>query len=218
MKGLVYKDLQTARVYVTSMVFLVVIFGGVSIVNPSFSNMLLFMVPVMIIMISINTFSYDDATLWDSYALTLSLNRSSIVLAKYLLVVLLTLIGSIIAIIIPIMMAIINGSYGALMDDVSTLGGVVVGVTFVIAVTMPFIYKFGSDKARIYMLIACAATGAIAYLIIYLLSENINIGSIGITLYNVFNNYGLIIGIAFMLISLTVSYKISCRIYEKKDL
>lgn len=218
MKGLVYKDLQTIKGYKNSVLILLLVFIGVSFVNDGYLNMLMFMIPFMVIMMSINTFSYDEYTLWDTYALTMSLNRKDIVRSKYVLAFILIAIGVVLGALIPLLIGAVSGNPSNLEDILFSLGTILFGIGLVVALTIPFIYKFGADKARIYMLVyvALLALGVVG--IDYLLNNTFDISIALATLYNIINGYGIIVAIVALGGAFVLSYKISCNIYEKKEL
>jgi len=218
MKGLVYKDLQTIKGYKNSVLILLLVFIGVSFVNDGYLNMLMFMIPFMVIMMSINTFSYDEYTLWDTYALTMSLNRKDIVRGKYVLAFILIAIGVVLGALIPLLIGAVSGNPSNLEDILFSLGTILFGIGLVVALTIPFIYKFGADKARIYMLVyvALLALGVVG--IDYLLNNTFDISIALATLYNIINGYGIIVAIVALGGAFVLSYKISCNIYEKKEL
>lgn len=218
MKGLIYKDLQTIKGYKNSLLILLLVFVGVSFVDDGYLNMLMFMIPFMVIMMSINTFSYDEYTLWDSYALTMPLNRKDIVRSKYVLAFILIAIGVVLGGAVPLLISYVNNGVGNLENMLSSLGGTMFGIALVVALTIPFIYKFGADKARIYMMISVALLALGVVGIVYLLNNTFDVGVMMTTLYNVINSYGLIIAIVALIGAFELSYKISCNIYEKKEL
>lgn len=95
-------------------------------------------------------------------------------------------------------------------DFVSTLLGSVSAIVLIQAIMYPFIFKYGMEKGRIILFVLSFAIVGI----IVLFSKVINIP---LDIISFFNNYWFIIVPTILTISLFISYKISEKIYLKKE-
>ncbi|MEG1783233.1 MAG: ABC-2 transporter permease, partial [Oscillospiraceae bacterium] len=108
MKGLILKDL-----YVLSKTFKVygvlLLFYGVFGLTTGQPNFMMGMVCVLLAMLPITSLAYDERAKWDKYALTMPINKNDIVLSKYALGLLLSLIGAVISLVA----SVVIGDMGA---------------------------------------------------------------------------------------------------------
>ena len=83
MKGLLIKDLYLVKGYGTSIILISALFIAIGIMNGSYAFLML--TALYSAMISINTMSYDERGHWDTYADSLPVSRTQVVLSKYIL-------------------------------------------------------------------------------------------------------------------------------------
>ena len=88
MIGLVYKDLLCLRKSAASYLFVVAIYGLLTVAGGWDGTILSTVLAVLISMLPYSCFSYDNIAKWELYGLSLPLRRSRIVLARYLTVLL----------------------------------------------------------------------------------------------------------------------------------
>lgn len=100
MSGILYKDLMNLRRYLRQLVLvfavLLVIFSF-SDSNYGFISAYAVMLSMMTV---ISSLAYDEQAHWDKYALTMPLSRKTLVGSKYLLGLLVSLAGSVIALVV----------------------------------------------------------------------------------------------------------------------
>ena len=221
-KGLLKKDLYNLASYKVSMIIMV-LFCGIAIIGSRAVTFGPIIICTMVGMIALSTFNYDEIAKSNKYILTLPTNKKEIVKAKFILAIGSAIIGGIIGIIITILVAnimnyikpedMINIDYKGLL--VSTIGGMF-GIALIQSIQIPSIYKWGAEKGRIQMFILVFVIVAIiSGIIFFLIKMNINI-NMGI-LENILNNCGIPLLIAIIALMYLISYKISCRIYKKKE-
>lgn len=221
-KGLLKKDLYNLASYKVSII-IIVLFCGIAIIGSRAVTFGPIIICTMVGMIALSTFNYDEIAKSNKYILTLPTNRKEIVKAKFILAIGSAIIGGIIGIIITIIVAnimnyikpenMINIDYKGLL--VSTIGGMF-GIALIQSIQIPSIYKWGAEKGRIQMFILVFGIVAIiSGIIFFLIKMNINI-NMG-RLENILNNYGIPLLIAIIALMYLISYKISCRIYKKKE-
>lgn len=170
-----------------------------------------FIIPFLAVVLHISTFSYDDFNNWNAYAITLPQGRQKIVQAKYLSVILTSLLVAILSILISLTVSISKNSLD-LNDLFSSTATSLVAISIIISLLIPFILKYGSEKGRI--IIFAFVFGFIGLIALISKLTTIKIPSSILTLLN---NYGEVILIIFSILILIVSYLISQKIYSKKE-
>ena len=221
-KGLIKKDLYNLSSYKTSLI-IVIIFCGIAIIGTGNINLGPIIICTIIGMISLSTFSYDEISKSNKYILTLPTNRKEIIKAKYILAVGSTILGGILGIILTIIIAnimnyvrpenLIDLNYESLIT--ATIGGMF-GISLIQAIQIPSIYKWGAEKGRVQMFILVfiliVLVAGVGYLIMKS-SFNIDLAKIE----NIMQQYGLILLLALMAVMYYISYKVSNKIYNKKE-
>ena len=153
MTGLILKDYYSLRSYLfKQMGLMVVIYLFVSVAMKSFA----FLAPMLtlsVMMMLVSSFSVDEASKWDSYALTMPITPRTIVASKYALFFgSLACISVVSAALCGILEKIVfkNG----IVEIAISTGAVFVMYTVVTAIVLPLFFKLGAEKARIGMTIA----------------------------------------------------------------
>ena len=215
MMGLLLKDLYELRSYKKNLLFLLALFVLLTISqageeDSSFVSILMTM--IIFSMIGLSTFSYDEKTNTNRYLMTLPLTKKDLIREKYLLSILFILLGSIIGFLLNFgIFFIMNGKIPDVEEAISfTLGGIV-GLSLVHGIQIPLMYQFGAEKARIQIYIVFLAIGGILGVFSYFLPD----GS-----FAIFNRFLFLLPIVCILLSFFIyfiSYKISCFIFQKKD-
>ena len=111
-KGLVIKDLLQLKSYKKTLIIYILIFciSSLSLEN-GIENMLVVMLTLGLGMFSIASFNYDEFNKVDRYILTLPVTKKEVVLSKYILVIVSTIVGSLIGIILSFsMIMLMNNS------------------------------------------------------------------------------------------------------------
>ena len=171
----------------------------------------------MIAILTLSVYSYDELAKWDVYALTMPVSREGIVRGKYIIMLLLTLLGAVIGTVITIVIKMIQQDNDFLSGVQSSLiGGAVVILFYSIA--MPFITKLGVEKARFIFF----AIYLIPFAIIYFVGNAVKSGDLIIPNQLIVISEKLvqnaaILGPLVLLFALVVSYTISVGIYRKKE-
>lgn len=210
MWGLIRKDLYSLSGSVKSIVLLMIVFGVIFIPQ---SGGLAFISVTVFIMASlvISTISLDNAVKWDKYALTLPLSRQDIVKSKYVLLLLLSVIGAVIGLVAcAIYEIVVNENLPAEMLQMGLLMATMAVAIF--SIVLPIIYKYGVEKARVLMML-CIFLPVVVVLSLVYLAENsgVDLAFLDGPLLTVLTM--LIAAAAFI-----VSYFISVRIYTRQDL
>lgn len=216
MKGLILKDLLILKNQMRNI--LIIIFGFI-LLSLWMENYfyIAFIIPFYIVMFVISTFSYDELNNSNTYIVALPYDRKTIVKSRYLL----SLISIITAFLIGLILSLIIPMFNSNMDFMSTFASTaasIIGVILVIALLMPFFYKFGVQKGRIVLFIAIMGISLLIGIVISLFeNSNLKIAEFFSNLQQM--NYIMLIAIAIiiMLLILYISYVFSCKIYKNKE-
>lgn len=217
MKGLIIKDLCVIKNQMRSLLLILVFFVFISIINKD-ATFILFLVPFYMIMILITTFSYDEFNKWECYCNSLPLSRKEIVKAKYLLFnatsLIVLVLGILASIIVPSFIE--NITFESIYASII---GVAFGICLVISLLIPFYYKFGSNKGRIMLFITITILALIIGIITSLdIFNNVELMNMINSLNNLSIGMFTLLLIIVTVIIMTISYYISVRIYNNKEL
>lgn len=209
MLGFIKKDLFMIKNNIKVLLIIFVIYG---IMACEGQTDLSFMLPFMSVMLMMSTFSYDGFNKWDAYAATLPNGRKNSVRAKYLATLLVIAISSIITTILSFVISYIRTGMIDYEYTLMTMFGCLFATVILESFMYPANYKFGVEKARIGIFIIVFGIAIIGGFVF----KYIDIEAI--TKYFEFlNDYWLIILPLIMILMLYTSYKISERIYLKKE-
>lgn len=213
MMGLVWKDLYVMKSMGRSYIFMLGIFAFMSLMGIydgiSFVSFLMVM---MLIMMPINTFAYDEQAKWDRYAAATPVGRKGVVAGKYLFTALLLVVGLLLCAGLQVGMYAmdLHGDDGLLNMMMASMVAVSVGA-ILNAVLLPLLFKFGTQKGRMFLIISVAiGTGGIVALL----------GVLSGSVLDVDRLMGTIVGLLPILALglMVISYFISQGIYGKKEL
>ena len=221
-KGLLKKDLYNLATYKVSLI-IIILFCGIAIIGTEAITIAPAIICGIVGMISLSTFSYDEISKSNRYILTLPANKKELVREKYILALGATVLGGVFGILLTVVVVnimnylrpenIINLDYQTLI--ISTMGGIF-AISFLQAIQIPSMYKWGAEKGRIQMfilvLIIVAMLGGIYFLIN---KANINIDMEMIN--NIITKFGVWILIISTIVMYFVSYKIAYRVYKNKE-
>lgn len=208
MIGLIKKDLLMIKsnlklVVAMLFVFFIMTLQGSFDISfaPAFISVMLFM----------STFSYDEYNKWDAYAITLPNGRKNIVKSKYIATLILVVASILITILLNIIVGYINHNVD--YDSIfSIMAGCFFGITIIQSIMYPLIFKFGIEKGRIGLFVGIFGMVAI----IGLLSNVIDI-NISTNIISFVEKYWMLGVFTISMILLVISYKISEKIYLKKE-
>lgn len=221
MKGLIIKDLLQLKSYFKTLIIFMFIFVCVSLEpeNTSTDGILTIMMTLGLGMFGMATFSYDEMAKANKYILTFPLTKKEVVLSKYVLQIILTLTGAILGSILSVIISLVlSKNIPNFIDLISIALGGLFGIGLVESIQMPYFYKMGAEKGRIYMFIITVIVAFIAGGIITLGEKVINNFSIDLnSISNVLETFLPLVLLGLVLLEYFISYKISYKIYSKKE-
>ena len=210
MLGFIKKDLLMIKSNIKILAILLLIY-----VVMAFQGQmdLSFLLPFMSVMIMMSTFSYDSYNKWDAYAISLPDGRKSSVKAKYLATIILIIVTTIIIMALSFMISYVKTNAIDFENITETIFGSLFATILLQSFIYPAMYKFGPEKARIAFMTIIFGVAIIGGFI----TQYIDFSSI-INILNFIEAYWVIVFLIAMILMLYISYKISERIYFKKEI
>lgn len=214
MTGLILKDILVNKKYLYQafgiIVLYIIIFGVMS-------NNFGFVIPFIIIfftMFILTTFQSDEAAQWEMYCITLPTARKEVVQAKYMLALLLTLLGTIITILTSLLEAVIKKQVPN-QDLFYLVIGFLSSSLFFNSIQIPFTIKLGAEKAR-YAIFFIIFIPALLIMALYNMGLMNHVVELLTTLEK---NIPLLIFAALLtgLLALLISFRISVSLFQKKE-
>lgn len=149
MKGLLLKDWYQVRTSMKTM-YLTVAFVLVILVF-STSNAYVFPVSyaaVFLGILPVNLLTYDQSVGWVEYGRTLPVSKKTLVAEKYLIGLFITVIS-------------LRTGTTPDKDALSLLAGIVCAILLINGISLPLLYRFGAEKARMIYVLTFAGLGAL---------------------------------------------------------
>ncbi len=152
MKGLLLKEVYMVKSYGRSYLLMMVIFLGVGLLNTS-QNLFFLLYPAMLIgMFPITLLSYDEREKWNITCEILPVTRADYVTIKYLIGILMN--AALILLYFVLFSARMLVRQDFLWNDILSLISVSATLAFLTpAITLPLMFKLGSEKGRVAYLI-----------------------------------------------------------------
>lgn len=168
-------------------------------------------------MMIITTFSFDESSKWMKYAMILPLSKKEYVLSKFIVLLIFTLFGAVFGLLLGTVGGLVFGKFqGFTLSSVLTMTAAVLpGLAFgfiAAGLSIPLLFKYGAEKARMMMLISCGAPAALLAGIYQLLKL------MGIKLTERTLTTLLYASPAAAIILLFLLYQLSYIIFSKKEL
>lgn len=152
MIGLLKKDLYVADKSGRLLLVLALVFSMVPSLGAFGSTYAM----LMAVMMPLNSIAYDERCKWDRYAAMLPCRAGQLVWSKYLLSYLYTLLGGGIIVLGTFLRGVTTGAadWKETGEMCVTLAVVML---FITALSLPMLYRFGSEKGRLAMLLCMGA-------------------------------------------------------------
>ncbi len=145
MRGLLLKDLMNLRSQGKIYLLLIALWGALSIKDGSpefFSGLML----TFALLVPMSAMAYDEKAKWDGYALTMPFNDADMVLSRYFLGVLCSLLGFVLTLVLGAVLHKLDAELLVSAAALSSMGLVL------LAVMLPLLFRFGTEKARLIIL------------------------------------------------------------------
>lgn len=213
MKSLVLKDLYNIGHNIKSTIFILLMFRILFISSDVLTYVLV--CNMLCIMMIFTTFSFDETSKWVRYALVMPVSRKDVVLGKFITLAIFSVIGT--------LFGIILGSLGGFLTHNLSFNPQEIGMLLIHSfaacgfslicgsISIPLMFKFGSEKGRILITLALLIPLAIGYGAYQLLAV------LGIQFTNKFMILLLCCAPLFVLIWVRLMYRISYRIFLNQE-
>ncbi len=215
MFGLVIKDFFVMRKNITYYFGFLVVYGFLAACGVFPYSILAGMVALVGLMLPMSSFAYDDQAKWEKFAAAAPAGRRGVVQGKYLFALLGTLASAVlVGVILTVMNLLGVVETEAWWEPLAVVGACACVTLLMDSVFLPFLLKFGAEKARIMSLLVFAVVFGGMALLAFLLEKGFTIPEIpaaAVMLLPVL----LVAGTAA---ALAASYGISLAVYKKKAL
>lgn len=209
MIGFIKKDIAVMKSNIKILVLLTLLYVAMGI----FGDMdISFILPFMVVMVMIQTFSYDSFNNWNAYSLSLPNGRKNSVRAKYITTIIMILIATIITFILSCAISYLTTKSIPIEKIGFTMLGTVFGTILMLVLMYPIIYKLGVEKARIAIFIMVFGLIGVGGLLL----SFIDLSVVGKTL-SFLEDYIIEILILLGILMVYISYRISLKTFSKKE-
>lgn len=147
MTGLILKDFLILRKTLRSYLFMMIVYAAIAFTGVWTADIVGVLMVVMVTLLPMNVFAYDKQCQWDTYGLALPVGRTKTVAARYLCVLLLCLFS----VALTAVLGVALYAAGRVEEPVEFMVTCsVMGLMSVLvnAIMLPFLYKFGPERAR----------------------------------------------------------------------
>ena len=147
MTGLILKDFLILRKSLRSYLFMLVVYTAIAFSGVWSADIGGVLMVVIVMLLPMNVFAYDKQCQWDTYGLALPVGRTKTVAARYLCVLLLCLLS----VALTSVLGVALFAAGRVEEPVEFMVSCsVMGLMSVLvnAIMLPFLYKFGPERAR----------------------------------------------------------------------
>lgn len=210
MTGLVLKDILVLRKSLRTYLLFLIFYFIMALLDLFSIAFITAFVQVIVMILPMSSFAYDEQAKWDRYAMTLPLGRRAVVGAKYIFVVLMILVAAAFALLSCVALSITTAEpvEENLLSGVASLS---VGL-LAVELTLPLNYKLGAERARPFLF-------AIIFIPVILFVLAARAGWLdGLDQLSPDVVLPLLCLIPLLLLlGLPVSYLVSCRIVEQKE-
>ena len=210
MTGLVLKDILVLRKSLKTYLLFLIFYFVMALLGLFSISFIAAFVQIIVMLLPMSSFAYDDLAKWDRYAMTLPLGRRAVVRAKYLFVLLMVLASAAFALLSCAALSI-TAAEPVAENLAAGVGALSVGL-LAVDLTLPLNYKLGPERARPFLY---AIIFIPVILIVLAARAGLLDGLDQISPAMVLPLLGLIP--LLILLGLPISYLVSCRIVEQKE-
>ena len=214
MFGFVCKDFLVGRKNILYYFGFLVIYGVLSAAGVFPYSILAGIVAMVGLMLPMSSFAYDDQARWEKFAAATPAGRRGVVQGKYLFALLCTAAAAVLVGAILTVMALLGKVEAEVWwEPLAVVGACTCFTLLLDSIFLPFLLKFGSEKARMLsMLVFAVVFGGMA-LLAFLAEHGFHFPAPS----PLFVTLVPILLVAAVIAALGVSYGISQRVYRKKE-
>lgn len=219
MSGFIIKDILVMKNTLRYYLFLMAVYGLLAVMGVFPYSIIAGFIVLVGMMTPISTFAYDEQARWDKYAAATPAGRRGVVKSKYAFTLLLLAVASLFTLVIlEALWFLGKEDIGSWAEPLMVVGVMNCISLLIASVTLPVMFKYGSEKSRVIsMVIFVGVFGSVA-LLAFLAEKGINFSAMGAAVASL---SPWIIAAALLLVTVAVtllSYRLSLRIYTKREL
>lgn len=214
MKSLVLKDLYTILHNSKAFLVMIVAMGFfLSFSSEGSGGFYTIFCCMMCAMLVVTTFSFDNLCSWEPYAMILPITRRDVVKGKFALLLLVSAVGALLGFAMSILTCAVLPSLTLDLKEQAfcLLPGFSVAM-FMGSLSIPLIFKFGAEKARMLLIASFALPAILLALVLRALEK----AGVHLTDQMVIRFFSL--APVLVLVFAFLMYLLSCRIFEEKEL
>ncbi len=216
MKSLVLKDLYNIGHNAKSMAFIQLILAFALIPSGGVESYIITSGILFSMMIT-TTFSFDDQSKWMKYAMVMPVTKKDVVTGKFVVLLIFSAIGAVFGLVVGsisglLIHRVVLNSLSDVLPLLLTSGASLVIAEIMGSMSIPLLFQYGAEKARLLLFISYAVPAAICfgfYKLLALTSVSFTDSSIVIL---------ICISSLLVLVWNLVMYQISYRLFARKDL
>ena len=209
MNSLILKDFISLKSYSKTLAIIILFFTIITFTNdePSFLSG---MIILIMSMLPITSFSYDQHAKWDLFSQTLPVSRKQLVMSKYVLGIISIVGGVILAILLNVAVLLVKSLVVDIWYLILANSLIALVALLYLSILIPLVYKFGVEKSRLLTIVVLAIPSVLA---IVLSKAGVSIP----VLDEITPAIVVAIGLVFVVCVMLISYVISVRIYMNKE-
>ncbi|MCJ7835068.1 ABC-2 transporter permease [Cuneatibacter sp. NSJ-177] len=172
MKSLIQKDLYNIGHNMKAMALLLLVFAVILIPFSGPQTYVIACTVLCSIMIT-TTFSFDDQCKWNKYAMVMPISKKDLVGGKFIVLLIFCLVGVVSGFLIGLAGGVITHKLSFQADGILTLlltslAGLAIA-EIMGSISIPLVFKFGAEKARMLLLVSVLIPMALFYGVFWLI-------------------------------------------------
>lgn len=214
MTGLMVKDFLVMRKSIKTYILFLAFYFVMAALGLFPISFITAMVQIIIMMLPLSAFSYDELSKWDRYAFSLPLGRRAVAGARYLFALLLSLFAALFGLVSCLVLSVFFHDPNLVENCLTVTVSLALGLLYC-DILLPLTYKLGPERARPYLYL-------VIFLPIILLFGAFKLGLLNNLVFLLKLPDAVVIPFLLLLpllplAGMGVSYLISCRILEGKE-
>lgn len=214
MTGLIAKDFLVMRKSIRTYILFLIFYSIMAALGIFPVSIVTTLVQLIIMMMPLSTFSYDELAKWDRYAFSLPLGRRAVVGARYLFALLLSLFAALFGLVSCLVLAVFFHDPNLVENCLTVTVSLALGLLYC-DILLPLTYKLGPERARPYFYL-------VIFLPIILLFGAFKLGLLNNLVFLLKLPDAVVIPFLLLLpllplAGMGVSFLIACRILEGKE-
>lgn len=214
MKGLLLKDWYLCWKYCRIMLFVVIIFSIYAVIPGNTSYFPLMYGSFFMGMIPSTLYAYDERERWIGYSATLPVSRAQVVSVKYILSLLTCAASVLLHALILGVRALLRPGELSIGYSLNLLGVVIILCLLFPAVSMPSVFRLGTEKGRIFRLIIAVVIAALGG---GLFAFSLNYEH-GLTHFLQSGRVTILAAVLFVTALFALSWRLSIAFYRRREL